>query len=290
MRISPVLNTYNTSYCAKMKELYTPLKRDMTNYVLNSDEIHLSELESITKKYSPETKYDSFEHVPTKVSPVCRGFTQTPIAIISDEGEVIGIKTIPETVYINFPKNLDKNSRIELLNRILHESTHVLQRHADDRLTEEDLYSDFLYKDYDIIKFIDNIKASDNFIFNRIENDMIGILSLYCQNESDIPKPVKDDLTLDDVIIPITNKKALVVAKESILKAIDEAKTMYEKLDINFLLNSIERKAMKEYEAYTNGIKSTKEILNIKNKTDFDLKIEIYSKIIEAVSEIKKEI
>jgi len=280
----------NISYCAKMKELYTPLKRDMTNYVLNSDEIQLSELESITKKYSPETKYDSFEHVPAKVSSTCRGYTQTPVAIISDEGEVIGIKIMPETVYINFPKNLDKNSRIELLNRILHESTHVLQRHADDRLTEEDLYNNFLHKDYDIIKFIDNIKASDNFIFNRVENDMIGILSLYCQNESDIPKPVRDDLTLDDVMISVANKNATAIAKESILKAINEAKTMYDKLDINFILNSIERKAMKEYEAYTNGVKSTKEILNIKNKTDFDLKIEIYSKITEAVFKIKKEI
>ena len=75
--------------------------------------------------------------------------------------------------------------------------------------------------------------------------------------------------------------------RNNLSKAINMANIQLGGIDKNFALDFVILKAKNEKEAYQNALDSNKKLLGINSKTDFDLRIEMYQKIIDTAESMK---
>ena len=99
-----------------------------------------------------------------------------------------------------------------------------------------------------------------------------------------MPTKLENSNLTFDKLCQISQRKS---ASEFLSGAISFLINEYNVQDIDLALDYIVLKAENELEAYSNALSSDKTQMNLNGKTSFDVRIEIYTKMIEAVKRLK---
>ncbi len=269
---------------------YEPLKADLTDYIMNADEIDLSEIRNIIKKYSPTTGFDDFKKLPKNNNVhnnVTTGYTQQQMQFAQNEDGQIEVENLPQNIFVVVDKNLNKENRIILLDRILHECTHVLQNESDDHQSYVDFYNEAFKRINDSDVALNTIQVT-NSIFNYIEND--SIMTFYKASKNSmglLPKNIsRYKSNIDDIFLKEKGTSVKSNAQVLLNKLIKNVGSQT-KIDRKLILDFVKLKSQNEAEAYQNALNSDKELLGITGVPDFDLRIDIYKAICKACDSLK---
>ena len=281
-----IKNTNTISFSGgKFNPKYSRLSSDMTNYIMSCESISIDEIEKIIQKYSPTTTSDHLENLKTNriVTNGSAGYTKIPTQFLMDESLNVFVKNMPKTVYLYFPESLDKETRIIFLDRLLHECTHVLQEESKDKISDEEFFNSHLKSSKNIEATINTLSCLPN-IFSSLENISTRVIV-----ESNLPfaslpaKLPNNSLTFDKLCLMVQNCNATNFLSTAIFTLVKNSGAQ----DTNLALDYIIYKAQNEYEAYSNALSSNKTLMGINGKTNFDIRLEMYTKIIEAAKKLK---
>jgi len=264
----------------------------MTSYIINSDNIDNSEIEQIINMFNSDVKFDDYKNLPenTNAMHATAGYTVEPTQIYITANNKLQATGLPKTIYMSFPNTDDKKKdRIVLLDRILHECTHIFQDDSDDRKSKLKLINDYLSKEPDPQRAINTLKAM-NFVFNNIEIIATGNFIIKLNPEmNSLPQELSsNEIDLKKMYKEKENRQFSTDIKYLINDYIFKAMEICGSIDKKAILNYIILKAQNEKEAYQNALDSDKELLGITGKTDFDLRIEMYDEIIKAAERLNK--
>lgn len=269
----------------KINPKYSALSSEMTKYVMSCESISIDEIEKIIQKYSPTTTIDFLENLKATrmLTNGSAGYTKIPTQFqINDSGKIV-VKSMPKTVYLYIPEKLDEESKIIFLDRLLHESTHVLQEESKDRTSGEDFFNNHLKS----TKNIDATVSTLNFlpdIFTTLENISTEILVDSNLPFKSLPEKLKNSsLTFDKLCAMTRNCNTANFLSSAIFLIIKNSGIQDTALALDYIIY----KAQNEYEAYSNALSSNKTLLGISGKTNFDIRLEMYTKIIEAAQKLK---
>lgn len=156
---------------------YEKLKSEAVEYILNSKEITRFGLFEILEKYCPDIYLSGCTEKEAEHSIVMAQYINAPRMEVKNG--IAKIVDVHKEMQINIPDDLDDNSRLNLLLRFIHESTHMLQNESNDRTGWADIIERFieniktpreLYKKVKAIEDLDNrFFAFENCIFEIIE-------------------------------------------------------------------------------------------------------------------------
>lgn len=272
----------------KINQKYGALNKEITDYILTNEEISFEEIEKIIQKYSPTTKFEKMENLETDrmLTQGTTGYTKIPTEFYENENGKIICTTQPKTIYLCNPKQLNREEKIILLSRILHECTHVLQEESKDRTSSEDFFSSHFKNSKNIDITFETMCHLPN-IFTTLENISNTLLACSDINFEKLPEKLKNPaMTLDKICLETQKQKAVDFYCSAIIFLIRKFENSGAK-DISLILDYIILKAQNEQEAYQNALTSDKQMLNLNCKTNFDLRNEEYAKMIEAAKQLK---
>ncbi len=276
-----------------LKSKYEPLKIDLTDYIMNTSEIDLSEIRKLIKKYSPTTGFDDYKNLPSKNNvhnSATTAYTQQQMQFLQSEDGQIEISKMPQNIFVTIDKDLKKENRIILLDRILHEFTHVLQNESSDHQSYADLYNAAFKRINNSDVFFNTIQTV-NSVFNIVENDLLATLHKASKNSIErLPKSVsKYKSNVDDIFLKVKGTSAKGNA-QSLLNFLIKNVASQTRIDKKLVLDFVKLKAQNEAEAYQNALNSDKELLGISGATDFDMRIESYKAICSACDSLSRVI
>ncbi len=101
-----------------------------------------------------------------------------------------------------------------------------------------------------------------------------------------MPKNIPASKNLEKIFIQNFNLKPEILITKLINDILNNASKLGN-FDKNFVLDFVISKADEEKEAYKNALEAEKSLLNIKGKTDFDLRLEVYENIIKSAKKLK---
>ncbi len=285
-----VKSTNNVSFGSINKTKYDSFQEDMTSYFMNAEELSPKEIEKLIKKYSPETNFDDIKNVPrqSNVNRASGAYTYEPTQFyIKDDGSC-QITQLPKTIYLNFhtPTSNQKEARIILLDRVLHEMTHILQDETGSDTRKEDFFNKKLSTIKSQEAAVANLQAV-NLVFNATESAMMQSFVSCLPTAWSLPKEVNRRMDIDSLFMKKTKMGTSTHIRNNLSKAINMANIQLGGIDKNFALDFVILKAKNEKEAYQNALDSNKKLLGINSKTDFDLRIEMYQKIIDTAESMK---
>ena len=111
---------------------------------------------------------------------------------------------------------------------------------------------------------------------------MMQIFASSSPSTGSLPKEINRRLDVDNFFMKKTRMGASSNARNFLDKSIKAVNAQAGNIDKKFALEFVIIKAQNEKEAYQNALDSNKELLGIKGKTDFDIRIEMYDSIINA--------
>ena len=283
-----IKSSNTVSFTSADKNQYNLAKEDLTQYFLNTDKYSIEEIENIIKKYSPATNFDDIKNIPANTN-AARGtaaYTYEPTQFVMGNNGNIEAVDLPKTIFLNFKTSAknEKEAKVILLDRLLHEVTHVLQEDSpkDNKIV---FFNNFLATQEDTNKAIANLQAV-NTIYNLIEQEMMSRFVNATPTSGSLPKEINKRTDVDTLFMKKYKTSTSTFIKNILKNAMQLGSMKFGKIDKNFVLDFIILKAENEKEAYQNALDSNKELLNINSKTDFDLRIEMYEKIIETAKKI----
>lgn len=261
---------------------YQALKKDMTEYVMGSEQVDLKEVEKLVQKYSSETTVEDYSKLPNKTNAqqYSAGYTQQPIIFSQTPDGNIQVNMLPQKIFVRVPNTNDRNNKIIFLDRILHECTHVLQNESSDHVSYTEMYNKAFTKINSTDKKINSIKAA-NYVFGNVEN--IGLLTLASAMKDKMGSLPKQIPPYKYSVNQIFMKKNKMSANNFFINSINNLiKGFGNNVHPELILDFVKLKSQNEKEAYQNALNSNKELMNISGFTDFDLRIGIYDSIISA--------
>lgn len=272
----------NISFKGKsFEEKYSELRKDLTDYIMTSPNIEAKAIEEIIQKYSPTTTFDDYKNFNTKASnafEATTGYTKQDMNFsISDFGVVAS--AMPQKIYVTFPENLDKESRILFGDNVLHECSHVLQNESSNRQSYQDFFNSNFSRISNTRCSINSLQVA-NEAFSTTEKEMYKVLLTSKSNKLDrLPKKVSKKIDLNEFYkqrYKCNAKEFAQMVIELILKQANAKGAIDKQMVLDFVI----LKAQDEKEAYRNALDFDKEQLKIKGAIDHDLKIKIYDSMI----------
>lgn len=139
-----VKSATNVSFGSINETKYSSIKKDMTEYFMNAETLSVEEIGTLVKKHLPDTNFDDIKNLPKElnVNRYAGAYTSEPTEFyIADNGNIQATSK-PKTIYLNFHTSTQnkQESRIILLDRLLHEMTHVLQDEKGSNVRKEDFF------------------------------------------------------------------------------------------------------------------------------------------------------
>lgn len=285
-----VKSTNEVSFGSADKSKYASLKSDMTQYFMNAEKLSVDEIRTIVKKYSPNTEFDDIRNASQSIrnNKMSGAYTYEPTQFFYDGEGKIAVESLPKTIYLNFhtPTKNEKESRIILLDRVLHEMTHLLQDEEGSDTRKIDFFNKFLNSSPDEEKAVNSIQAF-NGIFSFLEQNMMSSFVQLMPTAWSLPKEVNRRLDIDSLFLKKMKMSTSAFIRTSLSRAFNIANAQFGNIDKNATLDYVILKAKNEKEAYENALASNKELLGITSKTDFDLRLEMYQKVIETAESLK---
>lgn len=285
-----VKSTNNISFGSINDKKYSSLKQDITEYFTTAETLSVEEIRALVKKHLPDTGFDDIKNLPkgSNSSIYAGAYTAEPIAIYTAKNGKLQSETKPKTIYLNFhtPTQNVKESRIILLDRLLHEMSHVLQDEKGSDTRKEDFFNEYLSSLKNQQVAMANMQVA-NMIFNGLEKLLIETFKACSKTTGSLPKALKRDTDINSLFL----KKMKITAEAQIQNYLSNSINLVNmKLGIinkKFISDFVILKAKNEKEAYQNALNSDKELLGINSKTDFDLRIEMYDNIIKVAESMK---
>ena len=285
-----IKSTNNVSFGSIDKSRYASIREDMTQYFMNSEELSVDEIAALVKKHLPDTNFDDIKNVPKQlnVNKTSGAYTYEPTQFFICEDGGIQVASLPKTIYLNFntPTKDPKESRVILLDRLLHEMTHVLQDEKGSDTRKEDLFNKYLETQKNQQKAMASFQAI-NAIYNATEQTMMNAFVACLPTAGSLPKEVNRRMDIDSLFMKKTKMSASTHIRNILSKSVNVANMQFGGIDKNFALDFVISKSKNEKEAYQNALDSNKELLGITSKTDFDLRIEMYQKFIDVAESMK---
>lgn len=265
---------------------YEPFKNDLISYILQNDNCQAKEIEKIFQKYSPKTSFKDFSSLPktTNAHEATAGYTEQKIGFIMGKDGKLQLEKFPQTVYMVFPPNNSYDEKVLLIDRILHEATHVFNSDYSKGNEHEELMSNYIKNAQNIQKTLNTIKMAQQ-VFNAVEKNSLFILARL-EKIGSLPKNIPASKNLEKIFIQNFNLKPEILITKLINDILNNASKLGN-FDKNFVLDFVISKADEEKEAYKNALEAEKSLLNIKGKTDFDLRLEVYENIIKSAKKLK---
>ena len=168
-----VKSTKNISFGSADKAKYLSAKEELTQYFINAEKLSVEEIRKIIQKYSPEIGFDDIKNAPPKTN-IGKGtvaYTYEPTQFTFNDNGEIKVESLPKTIYFAF-KTIgynEKEVRIILLDRLLHEYTHILQEEdgAEDR--KIDFFNQYIVSNAENnMQIAINLQAL-NTVYNTVE-------------------------------------------------------------------------------------------------------------------------
>lgn len=285
-----VKSTNNISFGSINDKKYSSLKQDMTEYFTTAETLSVEEIRVLVKKHLPHTGFDDMKNLPkgSNASIYAGAYTAEPIAIYTAKNGKLQAETKPKTIYLNFhtPTQNLKESRVILLDRLLHEMSHVLQDEEGSDTRKEDFFNKFLSSRTNQQIAMANMQVA-NMIFNGLEQSLFETFKNCSKTSGSLPKELKRDTDINSLFLKKMKITAEAQIQKYLSKSINAVNMKVGIFNENFILDFVILKAKNEKEAYQNALNSDKELLGINSKTDFDLKIEMYDNIIKVAESMK---
>ena len=278
-----------TSNLKTMDELYTPYEKSVSDYIMNSGKIEISQLDKLLKDYAPKASIKDFNSAPKKIgTDMSAGYSEDKLMLLPINGTIEVVPSEDNASYIVFPKDNTEKNRIILADRILHESTHQFQQLASDRKDLLKLAKKYVNSEKNMQKLQATMISAQN-IFSVCESlllkDLFNALSF---ESGSLPTEItnKNEKKLYKVFKNKYNKTAQEMAYKYLQACIKNARIEYGSIDKKYICDFIKIKAENEKEAYINALKSNKQklLMNEHTMTDFDLRIMLYDELIKASS------
>ena len=95
-----IKSTNNISFKGTFNEDYANIKKSMTEYIMNTNEISTKDIEKIIQEYSPTTRVDDIKNVPrgTNIFSSSTGYTQSPTQFKIKEDGTFEVEALPKTI------------------------------------------------------------------------------------------------------------------------------------------------------------------------------------------------
>ena len=279
----------NISFKGKsFEEKYSELKKDLTDYIMTSPSLEAKDIEGIIQKYSPTTTFDDYKNFNSKTSnafEATTGYTKQDMTFaVLDYGVVAN--ALPQKIYVTFPKDLEKESRILFGDNVLHECSHVLQNESSNRQSYQDFFNSNFRRISNTQCSLNSLRAA-NETFCTVEQEMYATLLTSKSNKlGHLPKKVSKKIDLNEFYKQKYKCNAKEFAQTVIALVLRQANAQGA-IDKQMVLDFVILKAQNEKEAYRNALDFDKEQLKIKGAIDLDLKIKIYDSIINAAQSLK---
>lgn len=285
-----VKSTNNISFGSINDKKYSALKQDMTEYFTTAETLSVEEIRALVKKHLPDTGFDDIKNLPkgSNSSIYAGAYTAEPIAIYTAKNGKLQSETKPKTIYLNFhtPTQNVKESRIILLDRLLHEMSHVLQDEKGSDTRKEDFFNKYLSSQPNQQISMANMQVA-NMIFSRLEKSLIETFVSCSKTSGSLPKELNRNTDINSLFFKKMKITANSLIKSYLSRSINAANMQVGIIDKDFISDFVILKAKNEKEAYQNALNSDKELLGINSKTDFDLRIEMYDNIIQVAESMK---
>ncbi len=273
-----------------LKDKYTPLKAEMTEYVMGTSELSTDRIKEITQKYCPDVNVDDIKNAPvgTNINYSMDAYTYEPVGYGIENGK-IKVSEMPKTLYLKFSNSgkKDDEKRIIFLGKILHELTHVLQSKSNDRKSLFEFSQNYCDKTKSVKEAMPTLK-SFNPVFNYTELFMLKSLVTAIPSMGEIPKEINNRVDIDTCFMKKYKMNSYSLARNILNTAVKGAMATEPEADKNAILEYSILKSQREAEAYQHTLDFYKEQLGISGKTDFDLRIELYNSIIKAAEALKE--
>ncbi len=257
-----------------LAEKFKPFAKELEDYVLKCEKPDFSRLESIIKKYSPTTKIKEFKELPqnSNVHDRTNAYFRQNMNFTQD-GEIV---PDAKEIYIKLSANMDKQEKLDFLNSLEHEFTHILQEESPDRLSKISFLRNFIGQGLDKKK-ITTLQLMPQ-LFNTVEYNMSLPLYKFLGKTNNLPNPIKS--ASEDIVNYIYCEETGCHVKNFIKhikeEAMERAEVFVGKFDKKAVNDYIALVADKEHEAYKNATNMLNEKCGIKGSSDLDLRVILY--------------
>lgn len=258
-----------------LAEKFKPFAKELEDYVLKCEKPDFSRLESIIKKYSPTTKIKEFKELSgnSNAHDRTKAYFKQKINF-TQEGEIV---PDAKEIYIKFFPEMKKNEKLEFLDSLEHEFTHILQEESSDRLSKVSFLNRFIAKGGLDKEKIVTLQLMPQ-LFNTVEYNMSLPLYKFLGKTNNLPNPIKS--ASEDIINYIYRTETGYPVKSFIKnlkeQAMKNAEISAGKFDKKAVEEYIALVADKEYEAYRNTTNMLNEKCGIKGSSDLDLRVTLY--------------
>ena len=257
-----------------LAEKFKPFAKELEDYVLKCEKPDFSRLESIIKKYSPTTKIKEFKELSqnSNVHDRTDAYFRQNMNFTQD-GEIV---PDAKEIYIKLSSDMGKEEKLDFLNSLEHEFTHILQEESPDRLSKISFLRNFIGQGLDKKK-ITTLQLMPQ-LFNTVEYNMSLPLYKFLGKTNNLPNPIKS--ASEDIVnyiyreetgYPVTN--FIKYIKEEAMKRAEVSVGKFDKKAVNDYIALV---ADKEHEAYKNATNMLNEKCGIKGSSDLDLRVTLY--------------
>lgn len=272
-----VKNTKNVSFgsAVNLMEKFVSFAKEIEEYVLKNSKVDLLEVEKIVKKYSPTTKVKDFAQLPQNTNVNDRTFAYFRQNIkFGDDGCIV---PDAKEIFVKVSQNMDKSQKLEFLEALEHEFTHILQEESSDRVSKISFIRKFIGNERLNQEKISTLSFMPK-IFSSVEYYMSLPLYKFMAKSDNLPQPVKS-ATVDDlnrIYRQVTGYNAedyIMLVREEIFKRLGNQGHIFDKKAIKEYAAMV---AQKKHEAYENTTKMLNQKCGISGPSDLDLRVVLY--------------
>lgn len=271
----------------RLEEKYFPFKKEIIEYCFKNSNINIEQIEKIIKKFSPTTSVKNIRELPpnTNVSDLTSAYFTNKLYFDADGKIFAGDKEI----YLALPENNSKSAKLNFLNSLLHEMTHIFQEESKNRTSKVDFFNNLLHGKSPDSKDITTI-SSMPVAFSIAERNMYTPLYETLRKENFMPQPVIDcsKNMLDRIYIAKTGFDTKKFIELVINKTLDYTEKMKGPVNKSNVVKYISLVAGKEKEAYYNSTAFLKKAAGINSPTDLDLRVTLYDIFMEQAAQMAR--
>ena len=264
-----------TGGCDTMQRKLAVLVSETKKLYMSDKNINLADFETILRKISPTTSIKHVSQIPSgsNTSPRTGAYFSQKTSINPATNEMI---VEDKVMYLN-PNNSDEFPRQKLFGDFVHESTHIAQEEASDRLSSLDFSKRMLYSDKSPIEKQHSLVGAIQ-AFTSIEYNVLLPLINALRKSNDMPQkvPYADKNILSRVYQDLTGYRTTDYIKLVVQDIVRQIKAKLPFADEDYILKYVHKKAGHEKEAYQVSQNFLKDILKISGDTDLDYRTLLY--------------
>ena len=270
-------NAKNPSFhgISSFAQKYTPFEKEILDYYKTKPAIDINEIKQIVEKYSPMIQIKKLSEVGQNVNIHNRTGAYFKDEILFNSEGIC--KNGEKGIFLKPLTSNDLADKIAFLSSLIHETTHLFQETSSDRISKFAWIKQFYEIPQNFEEQIQTLALFPKF-FKVAEYNINLPLTQNLQKINEIPLPVKaaGKNELNNIYQKMTGRNVPDFIELIINATANHLGLPKSKFNQKKLLEYLALLSEKEYEAYTNQVKFTKQALNQNGSTDMDLLVKLY--------------